>query len=129
MRVHRGEFRVEWMAKALDVSTSGYYAWLKRPKSRRARENRRLAVEIKAVYKASGQTYGSPIIHAELVDKGIICSRGRVQGIRAKSKRKFRVTTDSNHSRPVAPNRLDRKFVADWPNQVWLSDITFIPTR
>jgi len=135
MKANADRFRVGWMAKVLDVSTSGYYAWLKRPESCRKREDRKLTVQIRAIHQASKQTYGSPRIQAELNANGISCSRGRVarlmreQGIRAKSKRKFRVTTDSNHSLPVAPNRLDRRFVADRPNQVWLSDITYIPTR
>ena len=80
MRSHAAEFRVEWMAKALDVSTGGYYAWFKRPESRRAKENRRLAVEIKAIHEASRKTYGSPRIHSELTARGISCSRGRVAG-------------------------------------------------
>ena len=135
MKANADRFRIGWMAKALDVSKSGYYAWLKRPESSRERENRRLTVEIKAVHEASRQTYGSPRIHAELAAKGISCSKGRVarlmkeHGIRAKQKRKFRVTTDSKHSLPVAPNRLDRQFEAQGPNQAWLSDITYIPTR
>ncbi len=135
MKANAGRFRIGWMAKALDVSSSGYYSWLKRPEGIRKRNNRRLAVEIKAIHKASRQTYGSPRIHAELAAKGISCSRGRVarlmkeQGIRAKQKRKFRVTTDSKHSLPVAPNRLDRRFEARQPNQAWLADITYIPTR
>jgi len=135
MKANAGQFRIGWMAKALDVSTSGYYAWLRRPEGRRKRENRRLAVEIKAVHAVSRQTYGSPRIHAELTARGISCSRGRVarlmkeEGIRAKSKRKFRVTTDSKHSLPTAPNLLNRNFSTDRPNQLWLTDITYIPTR
>jgi len=135
MKAKAGRFRIGWMAKALDVSTSGYYAWLRRPESSRKRENRRLALEIKVVHESSKQTYGSPRIHAELTANGISCSRNRVarlmkeQGIRAKSKRKFRVTTDSNHSLPAAPNLLNRNFSTDRPNQVWLTDITYIPTR
>jgi len=110
MKADAGQLRVGWMAKALDVSISGYYAWRKRPESSRERENRRLEVEIKAVQAASRQTYGSPGIHAELTVNGVSCSRNRVsrlmkeQGLKAKSKRKFRVTTDSKHSLPAAPN-------------------------
>lgn len=135
MKANAGRFRIGWLAKALDVSKSGYYAWLRRPASSRERENRRLTVEVNAVHQASKQIYGSPRIQAELTAKGISCSRNRVarlmkeQGIRAKSKRKFRVTTDSKHSLPVAPNLLNRNFSADRPNQAWLSDITYIPTR
>ena len=78
MKANAGQFRIGWMAQALDVSTSGYYVWRKRPESSRERENRMLAVEIKAVHAASRQTYGNPRIHAELAAKGISCSRGRV---------------------------------------------------
>ena len=135
MKANADRFRIGWMAKALDASTSGYYAWLKRPESRRERENRRLSVEIKAIHEASRQTYGSPRIHAEITVGGVTCSRGRAarlmkgHGIRAKQKRKFKLTTDSKHSLPVAPNRLDRRFEAQGPNQAWLADITYIPTR
>ena len=135
MKANAGRFRIGWMAKALDASSNGYYSWLKRPESPRRKENKRLAVEIKAVHEASGKTYGSPRIQAELAVKGLFCSRGRVarlmkeQGIKAGQKRKFRVTTDSKHSLPVAPNRLDRRFEAKRPNQAWLADITYIPTR
>lgn len=134
MEANAAQFRIEWMAKALDVSTSGYHTWLKRPESRRAINNRRLTVEIKAAHKASKRTYGSPRIHKDLKAKGECCSLNRVarlmrqQGVRAKSIRKFKVTTDSKHSLPVAPNLLDRNFSADRPNRIWLTDITYIPT-
>jgi putative transposase len=135
MKADAGRFRIGWMAKALDVSPSGYYAWLRRPESRRKRENRRLAVEIKVVHESSRQTYGSPRIHAELTASGISCSLNRVarlmkeQGIRAKQRRRFRATTDSTHSLPAAPNLLNRNFSTNRPNQAWLADITYIPTR
>ena len=131
MKANAKQFRIGWMAKALGVSASGYYGWLKHPESSREKENRRLTVEIKAVHDAaSRQTYGSPRIHAELENSGVSCSRNRVdrlmrkEGIRAKQKRKFKVTTDSKHSLPVAPNLLDRNFWADRPDQTWLADLT-----
>lgn len=123
------------MCRVLKVSPGGYYAWLKRPESRRGREDRRLLVEIKAIHQESRGVYGSPRVHAELKDRQMHHGRKRIarmmrkNGIRAKQSRKFKPTTDSNHSHPVAPNLLQRNFEADMPDQKWLADITYIPTR
>jgi len=122
------------MCKVLKVSRSSYYAWLIRPESRRARENRRLLVKIKAIHKRSRNTYGSPRVHRELIAKGEACNRKRIArlmsdaDIRAKQKRRFVVTTDSKHNLPVAANLLHRQFDVEMPNRVWVSDITYIPT-
>ena len=122
------------MCRVLAVSPSGYYAWLGRPESRRVRENRRLVVEIKAVHAASRGTYGSPRIHAEFKAREMHHGRNRIarlmreNGIKARQKKKFKATTDSNHSHPVAPNLLERDFEAREPNRRWLADITYIPT-
>jgi len=102
--------------------------------SKRSVENSLLLERIESVYKKSRRTYGSPRIHRQLVSEGQICGRGRVErlmsanGIRAKQKRKFVVTTDSKHDLPVAQNILGREFAVGEPNKVWLSDITYIPT-
>jgi len=123
------------MARVLEVSTSGYYDWRRRRECRRSQENRRLLVEIKAIHAESDATYGSPRIHRELQARGIRCSENRVarlmhqHGIQAKRQRLFKVTTDSKHNLPVAPNLLDRDFEAEAPCQVWAADITFIWTR
>ena len=123
------------MCRVLEMSPSGYYAWLRRPESRRAREDRRLLVEIKAIHKENRGVYGSPRVHAELKDRQMHHGQKRVarmmreNGIRAKQSKKFKATTDSNHSHPVAPNLLHRNFEADMPDQKWLADITYIPTR
>jgi putative transposase len=99
------------------------------------RESRRLLVEIKAIHQAKLGVYGSPRIHAELKSQGQCHGLKRVarlmreNDIRARQKRKFKVTTDSKHSHPVAPNLLRRDFEATAPNQKWVADITFIPTR
>lgn len=122
------------MCRVLEVSRGGYYDWLKRPESRRAREDRVLLVHIRASHKRSRGTYGSPRVHKDLVIKGQKASRGRVArlmrqgGIRGKQKRRYTVTTDSNHSLPVAPNILSRQFEVDAPNRVWTGDITYLPT-
>lgn len=131
---HRRLFRVEKMCRVLKVSRSGYYGWLKRPESRRSQENRFLLWEIKVVHERNRKTYGSPRVTAELRAQGVVCSENRVarlmrvNGIRAKTKRKFKATTDSKHRLPVAPNLLERQFSVDHPNQVWLSDITYVWT-
>lgn len=135
VRDHSGRYPVRRMCRVLGVSDSAYYAWWGRPESRRVREDRRLLVEIKAIHSAKRETYGSPRVHAELKAQGLRLGEKRVArlmragGIRAKQKRKFKATTDSRHSHPVAPNLLARDFEAIAPNQKWVADITYIPTR
>ena len=122
------------MAEALELSRSGYYAGRKRPASRREEENRVLVKKIEVVHQANRQVYGSPRMTVELKDQGLACSRNRVarlmkeNGIAARTKRKFKVTTGSKHQFPVAPNLLQQSFTADHPNRVWASDITYIAT-
>ena len=125
------------MCCTLEVSRSGFYAWLKRqgsesPKQRRDRE---LTERILRIHAESRETYGSPRIHAVLQQAGEPCGLNRVVrlmrtvGIQSVVSKKFRVcTTDSNHSLPIAENLLDGNFCADCLNQVWLADITYIPT-
>ena len=124
------------MCKALGISRSAYYAWVHRQdhEGPRACANRELTKQIKAIHEASRETYGAPRIHAELKTQGETCSLNRVARlmrearIRSKVGRKFRVsTTDSRHSHPVAENLLpETEF--NRPNQVWVADITYIPT-
>ena len=131
---HREIFRVGRMCNILDVSRSGYYAWLNRPESLRKKQNGKLAAQIKVIHGQKHKIYGSPRIHRELKDKGISCSRNRVarimkqEGIRAIVPRKFKATTDSKHNFSVAPNLLRQDFDIKEPNKVWLADITYIPT-
>lgn len=123
------------MCRVLEVSTSGYYDWRGRAESRRQKEDRRLVVEIKAIHKESRQSYGSPRIHDELKDRGRRCGRKRVarlmrlHGLRAKQTRRFKATTDSKHTLPVAENVLSRQFTVSAPDVAWSADITYIPTR
>jgi transposase InsO family protein len=132
---HRSVHRVERMCRVLDISRSGYYAWKKRGTNGRFEENERLAAAIRQIHEKSRRLYGSPRITAELHARGIRCGKNRVarlmriNGIVAKTKRRFKVTTDSRHRLPVAPNLLERRFYAATPNSVWASDITYIRTR
>lgn len=118
----------------MQVSRSGYYAWRRRPESQHQREDRHLVAKIKAIHQESKKTYGSPRIHAELRSKGIRCGEKRVSRlmcenqIRGKQKRRFRVTTQSKHTYPVAENVLARSFQAPMPNCRWVSDITYVRT-
>ncbi len=132
---YRELYPVGRMCGLLGVSPSGFYGSRRRPESARVRENRRLLLEIRAAHRASRQTYGSPRVYHELREKGFRCGLHRVarlmrqEGIRSRRRRKFRVTTNSGHAHPVAPNLLQRRFVASRPNETWVGDITFIPTR
>ena len=132
---HQGVWPVRVMCDALSVSPSGYYAWRSRPDSLRKIANRDLLADIRRVHAQHQERYGAPRVHAELRAEGHTVSRKRVErvmrqhGLRARAPRRYRVcTTDSKHSLPVAVNLLDQNFVADQPNQVWLADITYIPT-
>jgi putative transposase len=134
MRKMRLYYSIPLMRRILDVSASGFYAWLERPPSERAKEEMRLEVEIKAAHKRTRQTYGAVRLQHELAEHGIrvgICRIKRIRrklGLRCKQKRKFKVTTDSKHKLPVAENILKQQFKVYEPNTVWVSDITYVPT-
>ena len=123
------------MCQVLNVSTSGYYAWRKRPPSAREMANQELIQEIKTVYDDSSGTYGSPRIYRQLKAQGETCSENRIarlmrlRGLGAKRGRKFKSTTKRNKAHPVAPNLLMRDFETERPNQKWLADITYISTQ
>jgi len=124
------------MCKVFKVSRSGYYDWLTRKPSRRFLENERIVKEIKGIYHASEGRYGSPKITMELKDRGMVVSRPRVarimksESLKSIIKARYRAcTTDSNHSFRISPNILNRNFKATIPGQVWVSDITYIPTK
>ncbi len=126
------------MCRVLEVTRSGFYAWREREPSARARKDQRLRIEIRAIHRKTCGRYGSPRIHDELRSRGERVSRKRVarlmrvEGLRGKKKRRFRVTTNSDHAYPVAPNLLDRKFDVEevpGPDRVWVADITYVPTR
>lgn len=122
------------MCRVLELSTSGYYAWRKKPANGREKEKLRLLTHIKAVHEESKKTYGSPRVHAELCSRGIECGKNRVArlmrevGIHAKHKKKYKATTDSNHRLPVNDNKLNRSFDVAAPNTAWAADLTYIWT-
>lgn len=132
----RGDYPIRLLCEALEVSPSGYYAWRSRPESPRQAANGRLLDDIRRIHDQHRRRYGAPRIHATLRAEGWKVSRGRVErlmrhhGLRAHRRRAFRVcTTDSRHSLPVAPNLLDRHFAPAGPTQVWVADITYVPTE
>ncbi len=132
---HRETFKVGRMCTLLKVSRSGYYTWLKRPESRRSLENRALEDKIRVFHAASHGIYGSPKIHRDLIDDGVRCGKNRVArimreaGIRSRTKKKFKATTNSRHNLPLAPNLLNQDFTVDAPDRTWVSDITYIHTE
>jgi transposase InsO family protein len=123
------------MCRALGVSRSGYYAWRNRAPSAAEVRREELTEQIATIHAEVKGRYGSPRVHAELVARGHECCANfvaklmRESGIAAKTKRKFKQTTDSNHSMPVAENLLDRSFDPEEPNERWCADITYVPTR
>ena len=134
MKQMRLNYPVHLLKRVLSVSAGGYYDWLDRPLSKWAREESRLEVEIRAADKRTRQVYGAEKIQHDLVAHGIrvgICRIKRIRrklGIRCKQKRKFKATTDSRHTLPVADNILGQQFKVKAPNKVWVSDITYVPT-
>jgi putative transposase len=132
---HRHHYPVRLLCDTLEVSTAGYYAWRQRPTNSQEQRRAALVVEIRAIHAEVKGRYGSPRIHAELQARGQDCCVNTVaklmhdNGIVAKTARKFRCTTDSNHDLPVAENLLERDFSPAAANETWVTDITYIPTR
>jgi transposase InsO family protein len=127
-------YTITMLCRVLEVSRSGFHAWRARPQPPRVRSDAQLAVQVAAVHKRSRKAYGSPRVHAELRAKGVRVGKKRVErlmrenGLEARRKRRFRKTTDSNHSHPIAPNLVAREFKVSAPNCVWVTDVTAIWT-
>ena len=134
IETHKRTFPLTLMFRALQVSSTGYYEWKDRDHDRRLREETRVIRIIEKIHQGSRYTYGSPRIHAYLTALGEHYSKSTVErlmrkyGIRAKTKRRFKATTNSKHKLPVADNVLDRNFSPTAPNQAWAGDITYIHT-
>ncbi len=136
---NNAQWSVKIVCQLLDVSSSGYHAYCQRqaaatpPTGRYCDET--VMVHIKAIHNEVKQEYGWPRMHRELAHRGICIGKDRVQklmqrhGIRARHKRKWIATTNSNHSLPIAPNLLERNFTPEAPNQAWSTDITYIHTE
>ena len=135
IEAEKATFPIGFMCAHLGVSTSGLYARRKRPPSKRTTANVGLLAAIRAAHTKGRGGYGSVRVHKSLIKQGWKVSRGRIarlmreDGLFGRRKRRFRHTTDSKHKMPVAPNTLERKFDVDAPNKVWVTDITYIPTR
>ena len=133
MSDHQADYPIASMCRLLGVSSSGYYAWMKRRPSRRAETDAALIGEIRAAHAASRGTYGAPRIHAELTAKGMRVGRKRVArlmsqtGLAGVSRRKFVVTTVKSDSRQ-APDLVERDFTASVPDRLWVADITYVST-
>ncbi len=134
IEAEKANHAVALMCRALGVSRAGYYASRGRPESERSKTNSHLAAQIRGFYEASGRRYGSPRIHVDLRESGRRVGRHRVarlmrrEGLAARRKRRFVVTTQSNHSQPVARNILRQRFEVQQPDCVWVGDITYLPT-
>ena len=134
MKQLRLDYPTSVLSRMLVVSASGYYAWVDRPPSKRAREEVRLELEIKAAHKRTRQTYGPERLQRDLAEHGVRVGIGRIKrirkklGIRCKQKRRFKATTQFRHRLSVAENVLGQQFKVYRPNAVWVTDITYVPT-
>ena len=134
IRLHREAFSVAMMCRLLGVSASGFHAWAARPEPQRTRDDRALTVAVKAAFARAKGRYGSPRILRELRSEGRRSSRRRIarimrtEGLVARPRKRRVRTTDSKHTRRIAPNLLARNFSVDAPNKVWMGDITYVAT-
>jgi len=134
MEQMRPDYPLGMLCRVLGVSASGFHASRSREPSRRAQEEPRLEIEIRAAHQRTRQTYGPERLQQDLAAHGVRVGVHRIKrvrrklGLRCKQRRKFKATTNSRHSLPVAENLLAQRFTADTPSQAWLSDITYVPT-
>ena len=134
MRELRVQYPVRLLCRMLEVSKSGYHAFVSRGPSKRTQDNARLSAAIQAAHVRTRETYGPERLRDELRDDGFKASVARIKrlrknmGLRCKQVRQFKATTNSNHDLPVAENRLNQKFDTTRPNKTWVTDITYIRT-
>ena len=128
IQTEKATYPLAQLCRWLDVTRSGFYAWRGRPESTHTRDDRRLKVLVRASFEASKQRYGSPRVHEDLLEQDEYVSRKRVvrlmkeDGLKARLRKRYKLTTMSDHDQPVAANLLDRQFEADAPNQRWVGD-------
>jgi putative transposase len=131
----KARFKIRVMCETFGISPSTFYGWQRKQRSDRARQDGELLAAIRRIFAKSRGRYGAPRVHDQLAREGVRVSRKRVArlmreaGLKAKGRRKYKATTDSNHALPVAPNLLARDFHVERPDAVWVSDITYIWTR
>jgi putative transposase len=134
VRVHQATHSITTLCRVLGVSASGYYAWTTRPASARATADAALSAQIRAIHQRSRETYGERRIYAELLDLGVHVGRKRItrlmraMGLVGVSRRKSTITTIRDRDARPAPDLVDRNFTAPGPDQLWVADITYIPT-
>ena len=135
MQAHREEFELKRMCRVLQVSRSGYYDWDRRKESKRSQQDRVLLEEIRRIHQQTKEAYGATKSWRALNQSGTVCAKHRVArlrrqaGIEARRKRKFRLAYKARNTAPAPPNLLRWPFKADHPDQIWVTDVTFIPTR
>lgn len=136
MKDQSGTYPVKKIAKALKISTSRYYSWLTVQPTAHKRIDLELGEFIEGIFHDNHGAYGSPRVHQNTTEKrGIRCARKRVtrlmreRGLKARQKRKYKITTDSRHEYPISPNLVEQNFIVEKPNVVWVSDITYIDTQ
>ena len=135
MKAHQAEHSISIMSRVLKLSRTGYYAWLKRDESKRSKENRVLTQRIREIHVGTRGIYGAPRIHAQLVEEGYKAGKNRVARLMRRAgvigvtrRKKWRTTTRDESQRP-APDLVNRQFKASALNQLWVADITHVPTR
>jgi putative transposase len=127
----KAEFSIQRLCRVREVSQSGYFAWRSRPACQRQRDDLVLLGHVRSAFARSHGTYGSPRMTRELQDEGLEVGRRRTarlmreNGLKARQKRRFKRTTDSHHSFPIAPNLLEQDFSAERPNQKWNADTPY----
>ncbi len=132
---HRQEFRVTWLCATLAVSRSGFYAWQRRPESRRAQQNRDLLAHMQVLHQQTREAYGARKMWHLLKRDGYDCGRHRVARLRrfagmvARRRRRFVRTSQARPEKVSLPNQLNREFTVEEKNRVWAADLTYIPTR
>ncbi len=123
------------MCQVMGVSRSGFYKWLNRPESEQKKRRKKLVKQIHHLFLDSRRLYGSPKITRQLKTKGICVSQKTVARIMrehelvSRTVKKYKATTNSRHSLPVHENTLNQRFSTEKPNQVWVADITYVPTQ
>ena len=134
MAEHKDQFRLKSMCRVLRVQRSGYYAWKKKPKSKRTVADESLLLKIKQSFESSQSIYGSPRVHCDLREDGVLCGEKRIarlmrhaqlRSVRGYKRPRYRVGMPAT----TAPNRLQRAFTVEQPDQVWVTDITYIRTH